>query len=129
MLRATGIPPPAQTVATRPLNTAFQVSALRAALVSYSVKQTVTASIVSGQSGLCTLQIASDQAMTQNLQAVSMTPGSQTFSLAIALQGVQDMACTLMGFVPAAYWVRLQTTNVLGSPVFSFLAGQEILVW
>ncbi len=111
----------------RPLNTAFQIDATHGAFVSYSVQQTVTASIVSGQSGQVALLIAKDQAMTQGLQTLSMSPGSQTYSLAVALQGVQNMACNLMGYVPAGYWVMLSTTNLVGSPVFSVLAGQEVL--
>lgn len=102
---------------------------LRSAFVSYSVQQIVTASIVAGQSGICALVIASDVGMSQNVQVLAMSPGSQTYTLAIALQGIQNMACSLMGFVPPGYWVEIKTTNVIGTPAFSYLAGQEILVW
>lgn len=111
----------------RPLNTPFQISPGHGAFVSYSVQQTVTASIASGQSGQVALVIATDAGMTQGVQVLSMSPGSQTYTLAIALQGVQNMACNLMGYVPPGFWVELTTTNLVGSPVFSVLAGQEVL--
>ena len=111
----------------RPLNTAFQIDASHGAFVSYSVQQTVTASIVSGQSGVVSLMIARDQPMTQGVQTLSLAPGSQTYSLAVALQGVQNMACNLMGYVPPGYWVMLATTNLVGAPSFTVLAGQEVL--
>ncbi len=121
-------PPPAQTTVMRPLNTAFQVDAVFGAFVSYSVQQTVTASIVAGQSGTASLQIASDQAFTQNVQTIAVAPGSQTYSLAVALQGVQNMACPLMGYVPPGMWAKIVTTNLIGTPAFSMLAGQESLM-
>ena len=124
---STRSPPPTQTQATRPLNTAFQVDPSKGAFVSYSVQMTVTASIVAGQSGSAQLLIANNAGMT-GTQAVSMSPGSQTYSLAVALQGVQNMPCNLMGYVPPGYWVMIQTTNLIGTPVFSFLAGQETVL-
>lgn len=124
---STRSPLPTQTTVTRPLNTAYQIDPSHGAYVSYSVQQTVTASIASGQSGQCSLVIALDQAMTQGVQTVAMSPGSQTFSLALALQGVQNMPCSLMGYVPPGFWVMLKTTTLIGAPVFSFLVGQEVL--
>jgi len=121
-------PPPTQTPVLRPLNVAFQIDPTIGAFVSYSVQQTVTASIASGQSGQVSLQIAADAAFTQNVQTIAISPGSQTYTLAVALQGVQNMSCPLMGFIPPGSWVKIVTTNLVGAPVFSMLAGQESLM-
>lgn len=117
-----------QSAATRSLNTAFQVSSSRDANVFYSVQTTVTASIGGGQDGDVFLDIASDSGFTANVQSLSVAPCSQTYTLAIALQGVQKCAANVSGFVPAGYYVRLRTVSNTGSPAFAYRLGQEILL-
>lgn len=118
---------PAQGAASRALNSAFQVSASRGAFVFYSVQMQVTASITSGQDGQCVLEIAGDSGFTTAVQTLAISPGSQVYTLAIALQGVQKSPCSLSGFVPAGSWARLRTVSTTGTPVFTYLAGQEVL--
>lgn len=116
-----------QSAATRSLNTAFQVSATRDAWVSYSVQITVTASIAGGQNGDVVLEIASDSGFTANVQTLAISGLGQTYTLAIALQGIQPQTGTITGYVPAGYYTRLRTVNVTGTPSFSYRAGQEVL--
>lgn len=119
---------PSQTSVTRPLNTAFQINTSRPAFVAYGVQMTVTASIASGQDGQVVLEIAGDQAFTQNVQTVMMAPGSQAYTLAVALQGVQKSPGSVFGMVPAGMWARIRTVNLVGTPGFTFMSGQEVLM-
>ncbi|QBF27146.1 hypothetical protein EXN22_16140 [Pseudomonas tructae] len=116
-----------QSAATRALNTAFQISATRDAWVSYSVQITVTASIAGGQNGDVVLEIASDSGFTANVQTLAINGLGQTYTLAIALQGVQPQTGVVTGYVPAGYYARLRTVNNTGTPTFSYRAGQEAL--
>lgn len=116
-----------QASATRSLNTAFQVSATQDSWVSYSVQITVTASIGGGQNGDVILEIATNSGFTTGVQTLSITGTGQTYTLAIALQGVQPQTGVVSGFVPAGYYARLRTVNNAGTPAFSYRAGQEAL--
>jgi len=120
------ITPPSQSSATRALNTAFQISTTRPALVVYSVQITVTASIAGGQNGDVILEIASDSGFTTNVQTLSIAGNGQTYTLAVALQGVQPTTNIVSGFVPAGYYARLRTVNNAGTPAFTYRAGQEV---
>lgn len=117
-----------QSAASRSLNTAFQVSSTRGAFVSYSVQLTVTASIAGGQNGDVILEIASDSGFTTNVQTVAIAGLGQTYTLAVAIQGVQPQTGCVAGFVPAGYYARLRTVNNTGTPTYSVRAGQETLV-
>lgn len=119
---------PAQAAASRTLNTVFQVSTSRPALVSYSVQLTVTATIGGGQVGDVVLEIASDAAFTAGVQTVAITGLGQTYSLAVAIQGVQPQTGVVTGVVPAGWYARLRTVNTTGTPVFTYRAGQETLL-
>lgn len=116
-----------QASATRSLNTVFQVSATRDAQVQYAVQTTITASIAGGQDGDVFLDIASDSGFTANVQSLDVAPCSQTYTLAIALQGVQKCAAQVRGYVPAGYYARIRTVNNTGTPAFSYRLGQETL--
>lgn len=116
-----------QAAAARSLNTAFQISTTRDAWVSYSVQITVTASIAGGQNGDVILEIASDSGFSANVQTLAISGLGQTYTLAIALQGVQPQTGVVTGYVPAGYYARLRTVNITGTPAFAFRAGQEVL--
>lgn len=116
-----------QAGATRSLNTAFQISSSRDANVQYAVQTTITASIAGGQDGDVFLDIASDSGFTANVQSLDVAPCSQTYTLAIALQGVQKCAAQVRGFVPAGYYARIRTVNNTGTPAYLFRLGQEVL--
>lgn len=118
---------PSQATATRALNTAFQISATRNADARYSVQCTITASITGGQNCDVILEIASDAAFTTNVQTVGVVGTGQTYTLAIALAGVQPQTAQVTGWVPAGYYVRLRTVQNTGAPTFAYRGGQEIL--
>lgn len=121
-------PPPSASIVTRALNTAFQISASRAAMVSYSVMTLVTASIIAGQDGEVWLETADDQPFSVNVEQVCVAPASQTYTLAIALQGVQKSLGNLFGFIAAGKWVRIRTNNLTGAPAYTWRTGQETLI-
>lgn len=115
-----------QASASRSLNSAFQISATRDTLATYSVQITVTASIAGGQNGDVILEIASNSGFTTDVQTLSIAGLGQTYTLAVALQGVQPQTSVVSGYVPAGYYARLRTVNNTGTPGFSFRAGQEV---
>lgn len=121
------VPARSQSSATRALNTAFQVSATRDAQVNYSIQCTITASIAGGQGCDVVLEIATDAAFTAGVQTVGIIGTGQTYTLAVAIQGVQPQTAQVTGYVPAGYYARLRTVNVSGSPTYAYRAGQEVL--
>lgn len=122
------IPSRSQSSATRSLNSAFQVSSTRDSMVCYSVQIQVTASIAGGQNGDVILEMASNSAFTTNVQTLAASGLGQTYTLAVALQGVQPQTQPVFGFVPAGYYVRLRTVNNTGTPTFTYRYGQETLL-
>lgn len=129
---ATGATGPAivtsQASATRSLNSAFQISSTRAALVFYSVRITTTVSIGSNQDGDVILEIASDSGFTTNVQTVAIGENGQTISVALALNSVQAQTMVLSGYIPIGYYVRIRTVNNTGTPVYLYRSGQEALI-
>lgn len=117
-----------QSSASRSLNSAFQPSSTRNVLAIYTVQLTITASITGGQNGDVILEIASDSAFTTNVQTIGVSGFGQTYTLAIALQGVQPDKRQVMGIIPAGYYARLRTVNNTGTPSYSYVAGQEISI-
>lgn len=117
---------PSQASASRSLNSGFQPNTTRPVLGIYSVQCTITASIAGGQNCDVILEIASDSGFTANVQTLSICGDGLTYTLAIALQGVQPSTKVCMGWVPAAFFVRLRTVQNTGSPSFAYRAGQEI---
>lgn len=123
--RVTGGTVRSQSAVTRALNTAFQPNAARDVLGMYSVQCTITASISGGQACDIVLEIASDVGFTANVQTLAVVGNGQTYTLAVALQGVQPQTMQLSGVIPSGYYARLRTVNVTGSPAFLYRAGQE----
>lgn len=119
---------PQQTQVNRPLNTAFQISPTRPAQATYTVQSTVTANIAGGQNGDVVLEIANDSVFTSGVQTLAIAGQGQTYTLAVAIQGVQPKSSVLSGMVPAGMWVRLRTVNNMGAPTFQYRSGQEVLM-
>ena len=115
-------PTPAPASPTRALNTAFQVSVSRPVLVSYSVDISVVSLLLTGTQGTITLQYADTAAMASPV-TVSVATNSTGGVLNVANIGT----ASLVGFVPAGKFVRLTTTNVSGTPTFTFRNGQETI--
>lgn len=89
---------------------------------------TTTANIAGGQNGDVVLEIASDSGISTNVQTLAIFGQGQTYSLAVAIQGVQPITGSLVGCIPAGMWARLRTVNNTGTPAFSYRAGQETLL-
>lgn len=117
-----------QSSASRALNSTFQISSSRPAMVFYSVRITTTVSIGSNQDGDVILEIASDSGFTSNVQTLSVGENGQTVTLAIALNSIQSQTMVVSGFVPTGYYARLRTVNNTGTPTYLYRNGQEVLM-
>lgn len=126
--RVTGGTVRSQSAVTRALNTAFQANTSRDVLAMYSVQCTITASISGGQACDVVLEIASDVGFTANVQTLAIVGNGQTYTLAVALQGVQPQTMQLTGVIPSGYYARLRTVNVTGTPTFLYRGGQETVL-
>lgn len=112
----------------RSLNTSFQPSTTRDAMVSYSVDVSTSATLLGGQTGTVFLEIADDTGFTTNVQEVARFVNGNSVSLAIAITITQNVTGTLSGVVPAGKFARLRTANTAGTPTFNFRSAQEILM-
>lgn len=113
---------------TRSLNTAFQVSATRAAFVSYTVDIASTLSLLAGDTGTVILEYADDSGFTTNVVTVQSAANGNTGALTIGLNLTQVSTASLTGIVPAGKYIRLRTVNTAGSPTFTYRAQQEVLM-
>lgn len=109
---------------TRTLNTAFQISATRDCMVSYSVDITVAALILAGTSGRVYLEYANETGFTTGVTVVGSTGN--------AIGGVLNVnnlaTANLAGLIPAGKFVRLRTANVSGTPTYTFMSAQEVIL-
>lgn len=116
------------TTPTRSLNSAFQISTARNSRVSYAVSIAATLSLVTGQSGTVVLEYADDSGFTTNVKTVQSSINSNTGALAIGLNLTQTVTSNLSGDVPSGKYVRLRTVNNTGTPTFTFVSAQEVLL-
>lgn len=112
----------------RLLNSAFQVSTTRDALVAYFIKITTVATIGGNADGDVFLEIADDAAFTQNVQQLAVFGQSQAFGVVIGIQCTQAITGSIIGAIPAGKWVRMRTVLNLGTPTFQYRLGQETLL-
>lgn len=113
---------------TRSLNSAFQISASRVALVNYAVSIACALSLTTGQQGTTYLEYADDSGFTTNVVTVNQFVNGNTGTLAIGLALTQTVTGMLSGVIPAGKYVRLRTQNNTGTPTFTFQGAQEVLV-
>lgn len=113
---------------TRSLNSAFQISSSRTAQVSYAVNVSCALSLTTGQSGTVFLEYADDSGFTTNVVTVNSFVNGNTGTLAIGLALTQVATGVLAGMIPAGKYVRLRTANTTGTPTFTFVSAQEVLV-
>lgn len=113
---------------SRSLNSAFQISTIKDALVSYSVDISCTINLTSGQNGTTFLEYADDSGFTTNVKEVCRTVNANTGSLTLGLNLTQISTSTLSGMIPAGKYARLRTANTTGSPTFTYRSGQEVLL-
>lgn len=112
-----------QSITSRTLGTAFQVSTTKAADVNYSVLITLSSVLTGTASGSVQLQISSDN-VTFNTASTSGYSISGLVSTATNTQ-------TLSAFVPAGYYVKIvftgNTTGIGSSAAGTYQTGQEII--
>lgn len=120
---------PSVATTTRSLNSAFQVSSTRYAFVSYTVDVAATISLTTGQVGTVVLETADDSGFTTNVSTVQSSVNGNSGSLSIGLNLTQTSTASLTGMVPAGKWVRIRTVNTVGTPTFTYRAGQETLMF
>lgn len=124
-LNAAGASTPTSSSPSRSLNTPWLVSSNLLSGV-YAVKITTTATIGGGQEGEVFLEQADDSGFTTNVVTLDVASNSQTFTLAIALQGVQGITFSLeSGYVPSGKYLRLRTNNVTGTPSYTLRNVRE----
>lgn len=107
----------------------FQISTSQPAVVSYSISISTTATIGGTSSGNVYLEIAATNSTTpSDWTAIGQIGNGQTISLAVALQSIQLITGQLMGCVPAGYYARIRSNNVSGTPIYTYMNGQEVLM-
>ena len=120
---------PGRSIVTGTGATGFQVSATRDALVSASLGIVTTASIASGQDGYIVMEIApTNSATAGDWVEVGRVRNGQAFALAIAIQGTQTISGDIARVVPAGYYAKFRSVNLVGTPSYSYVSGQEILL-
>lgn len=120
---------PGRSIVTGTGATGFQVSSMRDAFVTYSPKIVTTATIAGGQDGYTVLEIAATNSATAgDWKELGRVENGQTLSLAIALQSIQPVGAPLTGMVPAGWYTKIRSVNVTGTPTFSSVSGQEVLL-
>lgn len=109
--------------------TGWQISTTRASIVHYTVTVSTTANITTlagTAGGNIVLEIASTNSVTPSDWTTIGTAGnSQTITLALALNSVQATTQEVSGLAPASYFIRLRTISTNGTPVFTYISGQE----
>lgn len=120
---------PGRSIVTGTGATGFQVSSTRDSMITYSPKITTTATIAGGQEGYVVLEIASTNSATAgDWKEVGRVTNGQALSLALTLQSVQPVSSSLSAIVPAGYYVKIRSVNTTGSPSYSLVSGQEVLL-
>jgi len=110
---------------TRTLNSCFQVSATRDALVSYAVDVTTTVTLGGTPEGAVFLRTYTNSACNTGQIGVISGSNGQPTTLTVSVGQQVKGSVNLYGVVPAGTWARLETSNVSGTPTFSIRAEQQ----
>lgn len=123
-----GTPARSFSYTTRSLNTCFQVSASRDALVTYGVDIATTLSLTTGQQGTVYLETYTNSSCSAGTQEITRFVNGNTGTLTIGLALTQNVTGTLTGVIPAGSYLQLRTQNNTGTPTFTARPGQETLL-
>lgn len=119
----------ARSLVSTTASTGFQVSSSRVAIVHYTSTVGTTATIGGASAGMIYFETAATNSVTpSDWTIVSQMGNSQTITLAVALQSAQTVTETVAGLIPIGYYARLRTSNVSGTPSFTYVTGQEVLL-
>lgn len=114
------------SLGARNFNQAYQISSIRPSQISISVQISCNLSLSGGQEGNIKLQISADG--STNWLTVGMLTGSNTGSLSVGLNTTQISGGQLVyNELPLGYYWKALTTNVTGSPTYTFNGGYEIV--
>ena len=117
-----------QSSPSRSFNTVFQISTNQDSFVMYTVDISCTLSLTGGQTGTIFLEMATNSSFTTGVQQLSEFVNGNTGTLTVGLNITQNISSVLCGYIPAGNYVRIRTANTSGTPSFSILAIQEILL-
>lgn len=121
--------PSRSIVTTAAAANGWQLSSTRASMASYSVNIATTATIGVASDGYVVMEIAATNSVTaSDWKEVGRARSGQTLTLALVLQSVGNNSKQLMGIVPAGYYVRLRSVNASGTPTYTFVSGEEVLL-
>lgn len=108
--------------------TGFQISSTRATEVNYKVNTSTTATIGGASTSTVVLEICpTNSATAGDWKEVGRVSNSQTITLAVALQSVQVLGGSLVGYVPAGYYAKLRSITS-GTASTTYLTGQEVML-
>jgi len=111
------------TTPARVFGTAFQPNATRASFCSYSAKIACVAAIGGGaQEGK--IELLSDAANPPTTVRATMA-NRLSLALALTLSVTDEKTMPLYYLVPAGHYVKLVTTQVVGTPTFTLITQVE----
>jgi len=113
---------PSRNQPVRSFNTTFQPSTDKMCFVTYSIRIQTTLTLTSGQAGLVQLLIDSFSPPTT---VVAQGRSGTTGTLSLTLTHNDDYTVVLSGWVLPGNYVRINTTNVTGTPTFTLERSTE----
>ena len=116
-----------RSIVTSTASTGFQVSATRQSFVSYTIDTSTTATIGGASTITVYLETANTNSTTpSDWTIIDKISNSQTITLAVALQSVQNLTLKLAKNIPAGKWVRIRSV-VSGTASATYYLGQETI--
>ncbi|NBW08264.1 MAG: hypothetical protein EBR82_09575 [Caulobacteraceae bacterium] len=109
----------------RALNSCFQISATRDALVSYAVDVTTTVTLGGTPEGSVFLRTYTNSGCSAGQVGVISGSSGQPTTLTVSVGQQIKGSVNLYGMVPAGTWARIETANTSGTPAFSIRADQQ----
>lgn len=113
---------------TRALNTCYQISGTRDALVSYAVEVTSESTLAAGQLGTVYLETFTDSGCTTGTQEIMRGASGIAQSVGLSVTLTSNGTITLHGVIPAGLYVKQRTDNTTGTPSFAARPGEEVLL-
>lgn len=107
------------------LDSAFQVSATRNAQVVYTVSITSELNLTTGEAGIIFLEMSPNG--STGWVEVGRFGNSNTGTLTLSVSTL-TISGQLSSFVPAGNYLRLRTSAVAGTPVMTYITGQEAIL-
>ena len=109
----------------RALNTCFQISATRDAMVSYAVDVTTTVTLGGTPEGAVYLRTYTNSGCSTGQVGVISGSSGQPTTLTVSVGQAIKGTANLYGVVQGGLWARIETTNVSGTPTFAIRTDQQ----